>query len=373
MTVRKRGKGKNAKWYYDFANHEHRGVIPLARTKHQAEQAEIKIKQEVFEETYGAPQIGTDSFSEFALNDYLPAVKDEKRSWRTYEYITRQLAARFAGKSFNEIPAMLIAKLKHDLLHTETKRGTARSFASVNMVLSVCSGIFTLAIDRDKAIKNPCRAVKLFKLRNQTYRYLLPEEEPLLLSAISNPPACFSVRGKLTQTAAKVQKERAHLVDMVPVAVGTGLRKSEQLRLQVKHCDFARNVVIAVDTKNGETREVPMNTDVRSILARRCFGQHRDSFVWTNPKSKPADRFHDIKRGFIGACRDAGIEGLQWKHLRATFGTRMGEAGYSAFEIMALMGHSDIRMSQRYVRATEGRKREAVQATMLSNRKAAVA
>ncbi len=64
------------------------------------------------------------------------------------------------------------------------------------------------------------------------------------------------------------------------------------------------------------------------------------------------------------ACSDAGIEGLQWKRPRATFGTRLGEAGFNAFEIAGLMGHADIRTTRLYVRVTEGNKREAVKAAM---------
>ena len=45
---------------------------------------------------------------------------------------------------------------------------------------------------------------------------------------------------------------------------------------------------------------------------------------------------------------------------RATFGTRLGEAGVGAFTIAALMGHSNVQTIQRYVRATEKNKREAV-------------
>jgi len=59
------------------------------------------------------------------------------------------------------------------------------------------------------------------------------------------------------------------------------------------------------------------------------------------------------------ACADAGVEGLTWRDLRATFGTRLGEAGYNAYDIADLMGHSDIRTTRRYVR-TEPRKHEAV-------------
>ena len=48
--------------------------------------------------------------------------------------------------------------------------------------------------------------------------------------------------------------------------------------------------------------------------------------------------------------------------MRHTFGTRLGEAGYSSYEIMALMGHRDIKTSAGYVHETDGRKRAAVEA-----------
>jgi integrase len=87
-----------------------------------------------------------------------------------------------------------------------------------------------------------------------------------------------------------------------------------------------------------------------------------DEFVFLNTKT--GDRIKEIKTAFRNACSDAGIEGLQWRHLRATFGTRLGEAGYNAFEIADLMGHSDIHTTRRYVRVMEGNKREAVKAAM---------
>src|ERR1051325_10986370 len=64
-----------------------------------------------------------------------------------------------------------------------------------------------------------------------------------------------------------------------------------------------------------------------------------------------------------------GIEGLIWKDLRATFGTRLAEAGCDAFTIAQLLGHSDVRVTMRYVRAVEDTKRAAVEAIKLSARK----
>ena len=59
---------------------------------------------------------------------------------------------------------------------------------------------------------------------------------------------------------------------------------------------------------------------------------------------------------------------MVWHDLRATFGTRLGEAGFDAFTIAALMGHSDIHTTARYVRATERNKRAAVEAAMLGSK-----
>lgn len=79
-----------------------------------------------------------------------------------------------------------------------------------------------------------------------------------------------------------------------------------------------------------------------------CKGKRPDDFVWLSPKTgKP---FDDIKKAFISACEDAGIEGLVWHDLRATYGTRLGEAGFNAYDIAELMGHANISTSQRYVR-----------------------
>ena len=76
----------------------------------------------------------------------------------------------------------------------------------------------------------------------------------------------------------------------------------------------------------------------------------------------------EVKKGFHTACK-AGIEGLIWKDFRATFGTRLAEAGCDAFTIAQLLGHSDVRVTMRYVRSVEETKRVAVEAIKLSSRK----
>lgn len=207
------------------------------------------------------------------------------------------------------------------------------------------SRIFNLAMDFKEVDTNPCLKVAKLKLDNQRYRYLLPEEEPRLRSVLMG--------------------QRSHLADLVPVAIGTGLRKNELLMLRAKHVDFARGLILVTGTKTRKNREVPMNSEVREIMLRLCRSKSVEDHVFVSPKT--GRHLTDVKRAFHGACAAAKIHVLVWHDLRATFGTRLGEAGVGAFTIAALMGHSNVRTTQRYVRATERNKREAVQPAMLNS------
>lgn len=68
MTVKKRG----GHWYFDFQirGTRYREAIPEARTKFQAEQAETKARDQVFQGTYGTSQLGNQGFCEFVSETY---------------------------------------------------------------------------------------------------------------------------------------------------------------------------------------------------------------------------------------------------------------------------------------------------------------
>jgi integrase len=149
--------------------------------------------------------------------------------------------------------------------------------------------------------------LKVAKLRldNQRYRYLLPDEEPRLRLVLTG--------------------RRSHLAELVPVAIGTGLRKNEQLYLQVKHVDFVRSLTVVTGTKTRKNREVPMNSEVREILWRLCRGKQADDYVFVN--SRKGKRFTDVKRAFTKACELAHISGLVWHDLRATLWHKTRRSG----------------------------------------------
>src|SRR5882724_2963539 len=133
------------------------------------------------------------------------------------------------------------------------------------------SRLFNLAIDFNKAEHNPCSRVRKFKLDNERYRYLLPEEEPVLMGVLTG--------------------KRSHLKDLVIVALGLGLRKREQLNLRRDQVDFSRNLVTAARTKGRRNREIPMgvlNVEVREVLLKLCAGKRPDDHVFINRDTEVA-------------------------------------------------------------------------------------
>jgi integrase len=337
------GECKHYHFTFRIRGRRYRGALPEARTKWNAEQAELRIRQEVFEGRFGKTEVGVRKICDFIDRSYLPWAKANKRSWKDDEYKLPVLKAFFQNTLLRDVTPFLVERFKQVRLETPTKHDTPRSLATVSLEMALLSRIFSLAMDFKEVEANPCLKVSKLKLDNQRYRYLLPEEEPKLRSVLTG--------------------QRSHLAELVPVAIGTGLRKNEQLSLQVKQIDFVRNLILVTGTKTRRNREVPMNSEVREIMLRLCRSKTYNDYVFVSPKT--GGRLTDVKRAFRKACSIVGITGLVWHDLRATFGTRLGEAGFDAFTIMALLGHSNVRTTQRYVRATERNKREAVQAAVL--------
>lgn len=93
------------------------------------------------------------------------------------------------------------------------------------------------------------------------------------------------------------------------------------------------------DAHGNKEREGPRHSDERrseAAFVELCKNKAADDYVFASPKTD--GRLKEVKKGFKTALRIAGIEGLRWHDLRATFGTRLGEAGYDAFTIAQLMG-----------------------------------
>ena len=335
MSVRKRG----GRWHFDFMIRglRYRGAIPEARTKAQALQAEVRIKQEIFDGRYGKPS-GEAIFVKYAEDVFLPWSRENKRSYVNDEYHIETFKDYFGNKSFREITPMLLEKFKRDRRHGETRYKRERRPASVNRELQLLSKFFNLAIRDGLTDTNPCRNVMKLREDNQRNRYLLPAEEKRLLLQLDGP--------------------RAHLKPIVLLAIHTGMRRGEILKLRWAEVDFVRNLIYVTSTKSGKDRTVPLNDVARTVLTDLKKEANGSASVFVCDKTGKAPL--DIKTGFARAREDSKIEGFRFHDLRHTFATRLADSGVDPFTIAELLGHADLRMTKRYTHATDQRRRSAV-------------
>ncbi|HKX26996.1 MAG TPA: site-specific integrase [Blastocatellia bacterium] len=338
MPVRKRGDN----WYFDIRINgvRHRDLIPHARTKKQAEEAEIAFRQELYEARFKPKVENVPLLSDFIDEHFLPWSRANKKSWHTDRWRSKSLKKFFAGRRLDEITPLLIEKFKSKEFEKISARGTRQSPASVNRKLELLSRMLSMAVDYGMIQSNPCQRVRKFRLDNRRERYLSVEEENRLLSVLIG--------------------QKAYLRPIVILALYTGMRRGEILNMEWWQIDFSSDRLIVTKTKSGKPRHIPMNRIVRETLL--AVKEESDGKLVFESRKKPGHPISDPKKGFHGALKDAEIENFRFHDLRHTAGTRLAEAGADAFTIKDILGHASIQTSAIYVHATDEGKRRALTA-----------
>jgi len=146
----------------------------------------------------------------------------------------------------------------------------------------------------------------------------------------------------------------------VIAALHTGFRKSELANLPWGDVDFRRHVVRvkAEYAKSGEMRDVPMDKTLRDLLTglKPSVIYPYDS-VFVNRSGKG---FKDLTKGFVRAARRASIEDFRFHDRRHTFASRLVVTNADLRTVQELLGHTDIRMTQRYAHLSASHKQNVV-------------
>jgi integrase len=336
-----RHSGECQTWYYKFTI---RGVtykrsIPEAQTKRQAEQAEGQARQAVFEGKYGR-QVGTESFTKFVNEVYLPWAKGNKRSWYHDTRYALVICEFFKGKTFGDITPMLVEHFRKQRREGQTNRGRTRNMATVNRELAQLSKIFSLAVDNDYCETNPCRKVRRFRVDNRRERVLTADEETQLLAVLIGGYAAL------------------HPVALL--ALNTGMRRGEMMELRWADVDLAAGFVHlpGAITKSGRARSIPLNGAALAALGElkeRAGTQARvlAGLGYTNKST--------LSQKFGAAVGAAELTDVTLHTLRHTFATRLNDKGVHPFTVRDLLGHASIEMTGDYTHARPETMRRGVE------------
>lgn len=197
-------------------------------------------------------------------------------------------------------------------------------------------------VRREVLSKNPCSLVRLRKPEEKLPRYLTEAE--------------------LTETLRLA--EGLGMWPEVCLAVSTGLRLSELIRLQWDDVDFDRRCLTVQKSKSHRPRVVPLAGPAVEALKRQL--RKAEGFQWVFPARQtwPAgfryvDRpraanwwrraFKPIQRTVPKFREVPGSStGRAWHLLRHTFASRLAQKGVSLYKIGRWMGHSDVRTTEIY-------------------------
>ena len=127
--------------------------------------------------------------------------------------------------------------------------------------------------------------------------------------------------------------------DLVCLALETGMRKGEILRIHGHDLNLPNTTLVIPFTKNGTSRIIPLSKVATEILQRRREKLEDALF----PYDEPWCRYHWRK-----LLAGTGLTDLHFHDLRHEAISRFFEMGLSVPEVALISGHKDYRMLSRY-------------------------
>ena len=184
---------------------------------------------------------------------------------------------------------------------------------------------------------NPVADLVMHKERNERVRFLDRAEIQRLLDVVA-----------------------PHLRPVILMAVHTGMRRGEILRLRWRSVDLLRGVIRVEESKNGEGRHVPISDELRRVLGGLP-SRRRGEYVFPSPAGAEGQRpLVDIKTAFLKAVREAGIEDFRFHDLRHTFASHLVMNGADLNTVRELLGHKSLKMTLRYAHLSPSHKSKAI-------------
>lgn len=185
------------------------------------------------------------------------------------------------------------------------------------------------------------RAEEVTSLRS---RALTAAEVPVLLEAIDD----------------------AHYKRYIAALVYTGMRANEATALRVEDVDLAHRTIhvrrafsigsdgrgIELTPKSHKERAVPIPTPLVASLNEAMIGKVRGDLVFTGPRGGRINA-SNVRRAVDWNTLRSKLHrnDLRIHDLRHTLATMLFDAGASANDVQAVLGHSSMQMTERYSRA----------------------
>lgn len=311
MSIRKVGNRWQVRVRIGNGNRVER-TLPVGATREDARQLETAVRKAQIDAAAGRtpPRLIDD-----ALDHWLETGAKSLKSYaKDVRYRLGVLREYTEGRPLSDL-----VKVAQAVKVNGGKTGL--SPAGINRYLAILRRVGNLAEEWGWTEERLGKRIKLLPEGGERHEYLSPDQ----------------VR-KLASNADEV------VSDMIHFAALTGLRRGEMLRLTPESVR-GELLVLNSNTKSGKPRGIPMPPEALKIARRRI--------PWGISAALLRKRFE--------AARDrAGMPGAHWHDLRHTYASWLVQNGVDLYTVSLLLGHSDVRVTQKYAHLAPAHLSEAV-------------
>lgn len=345
-----RGKGNKKTWWarFVFTNENGKRTDLQRRAENFAHACEIRkgLEREYRKDkgqTLRASAKTFENLADYYEENYLKPAKyhsetlrkiEGLRSWKSPLGQLRRFREFFGRKKIQSITYDNILHYRNYRLETVSERtGKQLSIASINRELALLRRMLNVAMRQGWIEKNPINAGESLICiadEKKRQRIITREEEQRLLDA------CETDR-------------RLHLKLIIICALDTGMRLGEILALKQGDIDYENMRIVFRETKNKSlsVREVPLSKRFISCISPESIevlimlaNTYRDEKLFN---------FTTVKKSFMAARKEAGLEDVRFHDLRHTAATRMIRQGLSREEVGKILGHTEANTTYRYI------------------------
>ena len=222
----------------------------------------------------------------------------------------------------------VIADARDRLAKRRNRDGKLLSGSTVNRHVTALSGVLRIAVrEYGWLSRNPVSNVTRLEDSKGRERFLSDSERLRLLTVCESSPC-------------------AELLPIVQLALATGARKGELIGIQWTSVDLDRRVIRFLDTKNGESRTVPLAAVAITVIKNWKINRLPVGAMFNVPKTT-------IDIAWRSARSEAGLEDVRFHDLRHSAASYLAMSGASLMDIAAILGHKTLAMVKRYSHLSE--------------------
>lgn len=295
--------------------------------------------------------------------------------WRA-ELYKQQFWGKEPERTFAEVASeyLLASQAKRSLSDIQLRVGHLYDYLGAKKVMSSLSGadVREYTADRRAAGAGPATINRELSILSAMINHAMTEMEwtlpnPVKGRFLKEPPGrvrwITEAEADRLIDAARTTREGDRLADFIVLALNTGGRKNELLKLEWRRVNWEHALITLEpdDTKSGKRRTIPLNEDAVAALKRRY--RYSQTYCAASPWvfcKRDGSRYVYPNPVFKKACEKARIVDFRIHDLRHTCASWLVSRGVPLADVKDVLGHSTINMTERYAHLAPHRAREAV-------------